>query len=56
MHIHSYPSIYNFGHRAVASLLTGPVYVQEKVALQYKTPARWAKSVQHLKEAGQQEI
>lgn len=29
--MHSYPSIYNFGHRAVASLLTGPVYVQEKV-------------------------
>lgn len=31
MHLHSYPSIYNFGHRAVAGLLTGPVYVQEKV-------------------------
>jgi hypothetical protein len=27
----------------------------EKVALQYKTPARWQKSVQHLKEAGQLE-
>lgn len=31
MHLHSYPSIFNFGHRAVAALLTGPVYVQEKV-------------------------
>lgn len=31
MHLNSYPSIYNFGHRAVAGLLAGPVYVQEKV-------------------------
>lgn len=31
MHLHSYPSIYNIGHRATASLFTGPVYVQEKV-------------------------
>ncbi len=31
MKLHSYPSIYNMGHRAVAALLTGPVYVQEKV-------------------------
>lgn len=31
MHLNSYPSIYNFGHRAVADLLVGPVYVQEKV-------------------------
>jgi hypothetical protein len=29
--------------------------IVEKVALQYKTPARWHKSVQHLKEAGQLE-
>lgn len=29
--MHSYPSIFNFGHRMVANLLTGPVYVQEKV-------------------------
>jgi len=31
MHLHSYPSIYNMGHRAVAGLLDDPVYVQEKV-------------------------
>jgi hypothetical protein len=31
MRLHSYPSIYNFGHRCVAGLLVGPVYVQEKV-------------------------
>ncbi len=29
--------------------------VVEKVALMYKTPARWQKSVQHLREAGQLE-
>jgi hypothetical protein len=29
--------------------------IVEKVALMYKTPARWHKSVQHLKEAGQLE-
>jgi hypothetical protein len=29
--------------------------IVEKVALMYKTPARWQKSVQHLKEAGQLE-
>jgi hypothetical protein len=29
--------------------------IVEKVALVYKTPARWQKSVQHLKEAGQLE-
>lgn len=28
---HSYPSIFNFGHKAVASLFTVPVYVEEKV-------------------------
>lgn len=28
---HSYPSIYNLGHRAVADILLGPVYVEEKV-------------------------
>jgi RNA ligase-like protein len=28
---HSYPSIYNFGHRALTSLFDGPVIVQEKV-------------------------
>jgi len=31
MKLPSYVSIYNFGHRAVANLLVGPVYVQEKV-------------------------
>lgn len=31
MSLHSYPSIFNMGHRAVADLLKGPVYVQEKV-------------------------
>lgn len=31
MRLHSYPSIYNFGHRCVLGLLVGPVYVQEKV-------------------------
>jgi RNA ligase len=29
--LHSYPSIYSFGHRMVIGLLEGPVYVQEKV-------------------------
>mgnify|MGYP001593592837 CR=1 FL=1 len=29
--IHSYPDIYNLGHRAVEELLSGPVVVQEKV-------------------------
>lgn len=28
---HSYPSIYNMGHRAIADLLKGPVNVEEKV-------------------------
>lgn len=28
---HNYSSIYNMGHKAVKDLLTGPVYVQEKV-------------------------
>lgn len=31
MHLNSYPSIFNFGHRAVVGLLQEPVYVQEKV-------------------------
>lgn len=31
MKLHSYPSIFNFGHKMVANLLDGPVYVQEKV-------------------------
>lgn len=31
MHLHSYPSIFNFGHRMVLDLLKEPVYVQEKV-------------------------
>jgi hypothetical protein len=31
MKLHSYPSIFNMGHRAVADLLKDPVYVQEKV-------------------------
>lgn len=31
MRLHSYPSIFNLGHKMVADLLTGPVYVQEKV-------------------------
>ena len=31
MSLHSYPSIYNMGHKAIADLLTQPVYVQEKV-------------------------
>lgn len=31
MRLNSYPQIFNFGHRAVASLLIWPVYVQEKV-------------------------
>lgn len=31
MSLHSYPSIFNMGHRAVADLLKGPVIVQEKV-------------------------
>lgn len=29
--LNSYPSIYNFGHKVIANLLSGPVYVQEKV-------------------------
>ncbi len=29
--IHSYPSIYNLGHRAIADLTKQPVYVEEKV-------------------------
>jgi RNA ligase len=29
--LHSYPSIYSFGHRMVIGLLQDPVYVQEKV-------------------------
>lgn len=29
--LHSYPSIYNLGHKAVANLMQAPVYVQEKV-------------------------
>lgn len=28
---HTYPSIFNFGHRAIESLLRGPVLVEEKV-------------------------
>lgn len=28
---HSYPSIFALGHRAISSLLTGPVWVEEKV-------------------------
>lgn len=31
MHLKSYPSIFSFGHRAIADLLTVPVYVQEKI-------------------------
>lgn len=31
MNIHSYPSIYNLGHKAIADLLNGPVIVEEKV-------------------------
>lgn len=31
MHLHSYPSIFNMGHRMVLDLLKEPVYVQEKV-------------------------
>jgi hypothetical protein len=31
MHLKSYPSIFAMGHKAVADLLVGPVYVQEKV-------------------------
>lgn len=31
MNLHSYPQIFNLGHRAVADLLKGPVYVQEKI-------------------------
>jgi hypothetical protein len=30
-HIGSYPSIFNFGHRAISNLLDGPVIVEEKV-------------------------
>ena len=29
--LHSYPSIFNLGHRAVAGLLGGPVIVEEKI-------------------------
>src|SRR3990167_5315669 len=29
--LHSYPSIYNLGHKAVENLLDGPVLVQEKI-------------------------
>ena len=29
--IHSYPSIYNLGHSAIADLLNGPVIVEEKI-------------------------
>lgn len=28
---HSYPSIYNLGHRYIADLLTVPVIVEEKI-------------------------
>src|SRR5277367_5153959 len=28
---HSYPSIYNLGHRAIETLLNEPVYVEEKI-------------------------
>jgi hypothetical protein len=31
MNVHSYPSIYNLGHAAIAELLKGPVIVEEKV-------------------------
>lgn len=31
MNLHSYPSIYNLGHRYVADLLNGPVIVEEKI-------------------------
>ena len=31
MKLHSYPSVFNIGHKAIADLLVGPVYVQEKV-------------------------
>ena len=31
MRIHSYPSIYNFGHRAIAEIFFDPVIVQEKI-------------------------
>jgi hypothetical protein len=31
LRLHSYPSIYNLGHRAITSLLDGPVLVEEKV-------------------------
>lgn len=31
MNIHSYPSIYALGHKAIADLLNGPVIVEEKV-------------------------
>jgi|SRR5579864_110839 len=31
MRLHSYPSIYSFGHRVVKDILKDPVYVQEKV-------------------------
>lgn len=31
MKLHSYPSIYNLGHKAVADLLSGPVIVEEKI-------------------------
>lgn len=31
MNLHSYPSIFNMGHRAVSDLLKKPVYIQEKI-------------------------
>jgi hypothetical protein len=31
--IHSYPSIYNLGHAAIADLLKGPVIVEEKLTV-----------------------
>jgi len=31
LHLHSYPSIYNLGHAAVADIFDGPVVIQEKV-------------------------
>lgn len=31
MHLHSYPSIFNFGHRMILDILNYPVYVQEKI-------------------------
>jgi len=31
MRLNSYPSIYNLGHHAIATLLDAPVLVEEKV-------------------------